>query len=75
MREFYYRFIGSGNSYGPVRADSMKAARARVTELWREDFKQAGCRMRFEMWETTPAEREAVQANYRKNYHTQYAAE
>lgn len=75
MREFYYRFIGSGNSYGPVRAENEKVARKRIADLWREDFRESGKRMRFEVWETSPAEREQIQRNYRENYHTQYACE
>ena len=75
MREFYYRFIGSGNSYGPMRAENEKAARKRIADLWRDDFKDAGKRMRFETWETSPEEREQVQRNYRETYHSQYACE
>lgn len=73
MREFYYRFISSGNAYGPVRAVDETAAKKRVRELWKEDF--VGRRVRFELWETTPQDRESVQENYRKNYHSQYACE
>jgi len=68
MKQFMYRFIGSGNAYGPVRAESLTAAKKKIRALWIEDFRAVGQRCRFECWETSPIVGQA-------SYHAQYAAE
>lgn len=71
MRLFHYRIPGNFHAYGPVRAEDEAAAKRNICKAWdKRSFPK-----RWEIWETSQAELDAIQENYRQTYHPMYAAE